>query len=296
MNNFDDIPTSDDAVDTLLFQVYATMHQDLAGTLPVEDGLVALIGSEPVSGLSSDDHPKFIKVVAGITALPLRERLLMRSRLPMDALVQVQIIAGLLHRALIISRFLEVDVRDMRELLRALVIDIEKNYTVNLGHTHLILRAITKRSVRRTLFARNRASDLVVSLAYDLDSALDGINNQPFAHHPLGVVMSDAIWVDLYDINRMDPRRAIANLLAYVRSVDVLVQAVDNVEGADLTQIELGDLHLTGVRWSEFTTRWPPEWEEPVRKASVRIDQDRGLWEIRDDPRAHDRRDTQVTV
>jgi hypothetical protein len=79
-------------------------------------------------------------------------------------------------------------------------------------------------------------------------------------------------------------------------TVKVLVWAVDNVEGADLTRIELDDLHLTGVRWSEFTTRWSPGWDEPFREAFIPVGRGRGLRAIRDDPRTRDHRQTRVSV
>jgi hypothetical protein len=292
MNNFDhDFPLPDDAVDAVdavdlsLAQVFADVRHDLADTLPIEDGLAALTFSDPVPPGATDDVPEFRRVVERIAALPLRERLALRQQLPTAALVQAQAIARWLLQAHHACRLMVTDTPRASELVRGLVLDIENEHDLTLDHT--------RRTARGREVAPEEVRGLAVNLGRDLDIALRHLHALELERAP-DLVVAGAVRRDLRDADQLHLLGAIVKLRVYVHSVDVLVRAVDNVEDADLTQIELGDLHLVGVRWSEFTTRWPPRWEEPVRQASVRIDQDRGLWEIREVPRAHDRRHTQV--
>ncbi|MBM2615504.1 hypothetical protein JIG36_07985 [Actinoplanes sp. LDG1-06] len=76
--------------------------------------------------------------------------------------------------------------------------------------------------------------------------------------------------------------------LSKVREPEVLrLRAqIDDFRGADLGALDLGDLELVGIRWSEGT-RWPPGWEERVRLSSVPIGE--GEYEIRDRPASRDR-------
>ena len=45
-----------------------------------------------------------------------------------------------------------------------------------------------------------------------------------------------------------------------------------NFTGADLRDVDLGEVTLDGIRWSTKTTLWPAEWNDYVQSASVRID------------------------
>ncbi|MGV9277693.1 hypothetical protein [Streptomyces griseosporeus] len=60
----------------------------------------------------------------------------------------------------------------------------------------------------------------------------------------------------------------------------VLHEMSRDFRGADLSELDLAGLHLEGVRW-DSQTRWPVNWEESVRAASVRLGPD--LYEIRRD-------------
>lgn len=69
---------------------------------------------------------------------------------------------------------------------------------------------------------------------------------------------------------------------AIVRAMEVLQLSITDFTGADLAGLD-----LRGVRWSVLTTRWPPEWADVVREASVPVDPDHrpDLYEVGDDPR-----------
>jgi hypothetical protein len=66
---------------------------------------------------------------------------------------------------------------------------------------------------------------------------------------------------------------------ALISAVDRLVEAVTDVTGDDLTQVDLRGVPLEGLRWSD-RTRWPIEWKEQIRAGSIEISP--GLYEIRD--------------
>jgi hypothetical protein len=56
-------------------------------------------------------------------------------------------------------------------------------------------------------------------------------------------------------------------LIAAVEAIDT---ALTDLTGSDLTSVDLTGIPLTGLRWSA-RTRWPPEMAAPVRRSSVEI-------------------------
>jgi hypothetical protein len=69
--------------------------------------------------------------------------------------------------------------------------------------------------------------------------------------------------------------------------MEVLQLSITDFTGADLAGLDLHGIDLRGVRWSVLTRRWPPEWADIVREASVPVDPDHrpDLYEVGDDPR-----------
>ncbi|MBU2665960.1 hypothetical protein KOI35_20825 [Actinoplanes bogorensis] len=76
--------------------------------------------------------------------------------------------------------------------------------------------------------------------------------------------------------------------LADARPDDVqrLRRQIDDFRGADIESLDLEDVVLTGIRWSDGT-RWPLGWEDRVRQSSVPVGP--GEYEIRDRPAERDR-------
>jgi hypothetical protein len=60
-------------------------------------------------------------------------------------------------------------------------------------------------------------------------------------------------------------------------TIRILDQA-RNMNNADVSNIELVDIPLDGVRWSE-STRWPDHWRDQIRARSLEIEP--GFFEIR---------------
>jgi hypothetical protein len=96
--------------------------------------------------------------------------------------------------------------------------------------------------------------------------------------------IAEAVLHDLAcDLPRCDP--AIAGEGVFMRNLALArnrIHTLDRVRrdfvGADVHAASLDGIPLDGVRWSS-TTRWPPAWEESIRRDSVKIGLD--LFEIR---------------
>jgi hypothetical protein len=60
--------------------------------------------------------------------------------------------------------------------------------------------------------------------------------------------------------------------------VDRLEAAVTDMADADLSQMDLSEIPLDGVRWS-YRTRWPESKREEIRDNSIELEP--GLYEVR---------------
>ncbi|MGW6489320.1 hypothetical protein [Streptomyces sp. NPDC055056] len=82
----------------------------------------------------------------------------------------------------------------------------------------------------------------------------------------------NAIAQDLID----DLARGCEEATALSKAVIEVEQASNDFVGADLTNAHLDGLLLDGILWDD-TTRWPPEWEMRVRRASLLCDEEEGI-------------------
>ncbi|MFF2363805.1 hypothetical protein ACFVU0_13955 [Streptomyces sp. NPDC058122] len=82
----------------------------------------------------------------------------------------------------------------------------------------------------------------------------------------------NAIAQDLID----DLARGCEEATALAKAVVAVEQASNDFVGADLTNAQLDGLLLDGILWDD-TTRWPPEWEMRVRRASLLCDEEEGI-------------------
>ncbi|MFC0429994.1 hypothetical protein [Kutzneria buriramensis] len=100
----------------------------------------------------------------------------------------------------------------------------------------------------------------------------------------LDFVRALVIVLDLADARAGDLDRALSSISglslgqAVVNAVDRIDEALTSMAGADLTEADLHGIPLDGVRWSH-ATRWPPGWEDQIRRDSILIEP--GLYEIR---------------
>ncbi|WP_125728331.1 hypothetical protein [Kibdelosporangium aridum] len=89
-------------------------------------------------------------------------------------------------------------------------------------------------------------------------------------------------------LDRDDVRfQALRNPRELAGGITRLDAVISDFTNADLTHVGLRGINLHGVRWSSFHTRWPLDWEDPIRHASIQVAPERrpDLYEIRDEPR-----------
>ncbi|GAB2965643.1 hypothetical protein [Saccharothrix stipae] len=70
---------------------------------------------------------------------------------------------------------------------------------------------------------------------------------------------------------------------AVIREFEAIQEALDDLTGVDLREVDLSGVVLDGIRWSTATT-WPPHLREQVEQDSVEVEP--GLFEIRPGPSA----------
>lgn len=109
----------------------------------------------------------------------------------------------------------------------------------------------TARALERDL-ALVRDLDIDLDLARALDRALDGVRVRAL-HLDRALARTMQALVDLRDV-------------------------LSDVTGVDLRGVDLAGIPLEGVRWSA-ETRWPPQWEDQIRRDSEEIAD--GVFEVR---------------
>ncbi|MFF3886171.1 hypothetical protein [Streptomyces sp. NPDC001914] len=73
-----------------------------------------------------------------------------------------------------------------------------------------------------------------------------------------------------------DLARGCEAAIALSKAVAEVERASNDFVGADLTNAHLDGLLLDGILWDD-TTRWPPQWEMRVRRASLLCDEEEGI-------------------
>jgi hypothetical protein len=116
--------------------------------------------------------------------------------------------------------------------------------------------------------ARNRASDRDRDLARDLASALtrDRASARDFG--------------PALDGNADFTRERQIFVGSLITAIGRLAEALTDMTDADLRSTDLRGIPLAGIRWSTLT-RWPAAWEDGIRRDSVELGPDLGLYEIR---------------
>ncbi|WP_256790131.1 hypothetical protein [Frankia sp. AvcI1] len=168
-----------------------------------------------------------------------------------------------------------------RELVRALdrarIRDLERDpdreLDRDLDRALSLARALARILDRDRARARARALNLDLTLGFTLDRALDrALDRVRDLDHELDRALNDAVRTDLGHLagERFGDERDVVAALDRIRQ---------DFTDADLREVDLSHVDLTGVRWSQTTTQWPAAWEEQIRHASVSIGDD--LWEVR---------------
>jgi hypothetical protein len=305
-----------------------SLDASLDTILDVDAGLRAILPDRPQPAAQHHDTNPQTAPSTDVTALrrygldlarrPARERLELRSQLPVTELRLVQLLAKAytnldsLVRGLVRDRDLDLDLIDglyrARARARGLVRDLDLAH--GLARNLDVVRALDFDLDRALVLARGLARnlDVVRDLARDRAPGLDrdlvrGLARGLARDRVLVRALACALDLALTLVRGSDLVRALARALARDRGVGefdraytsclakdiaVVLVAVTDFTTADLTYLDVRNIDdLQGVQWSDVTTRWPPEWEDTIRAASVQIDPDQrpDLYEIREVPR-----------
>lgn len=294
---------------------HRSLETALDAVLDIDAGLRALLpqGTHQSAARPTDhsdsDSTSMRAYVQRLAASPLRERLELRSRLHLDELPTIHMLAGLLVNALILARELEHTLatpacdRDLagaldRTLARArdLALNLAQipNFTCEFDRAHEIIHDIRRglvdaraqvldRALDEALdHARHRARYLISAVLGSLAVALGRVACDPES------VRAFELPLDLVRLTHSPASdRNLEVARGLVEDITALDAAVTDFTTANLIHVDLRGINLQGVRWSALTTQWPPEWLFPIRIASVQIDPNRrpDLYEIRDNHR-----------
>ncbi|MEU4522922.1 hypothetical protein AB0F52_29940 [Amycolatopsis sp. NPDC024027] len=204
---------------------------------------------------------------------------------------------------------LAYDLTRDHDLAHDLAYDLTRDLTFARDLAHALNRdrdlAHTLAQTRDLAYARDLAHALTHDLAHTLDLAdtltHDLARARDRAHaHALNRVRSldrtSNLVVALYSALRREVEifgeRHHAHDFDLEEDLGRLIEAATNVNGADLSQLDLRGIPLLGLRWSE-ATQWPVEWRDRIRRDSIELHP--GHYEIRQGGIDIDHRiDTQV--
>lgn len=285
----------------------AAVDGDLGLVLNVEAGLRAIVPERHSVGQQSLALARYAREVATTAA---HERLVLRSGLPLPELLRLASLvrvydqcgelSSLLTRAArqsangewigVLSMMIEeqrvkiegtVDAvrRDLDPRVAGrLILANAKHLFAKVGmirtRTHvpeadrMTLVALLQAALRATVMLRD---DVVWALSPVVDDVVSRFTPAPIAR----ALDSDCTLLGAWDQVRIG---------RFGRGLADVIKAVSDFTKADLTDARLDGLDLIGVRWSARATRWPLEWVDEIRYASVWINGD--VYEIRDVPRA----------
>ncbi|MCF3136650.1 hypothetical protein IPZ69_41325, partial [Streptomyces olivochromogenes] len=157
-----------------------------------------------------------------------------------------------LSHAFYLATIVDLDATHARD--RALILAHE----LNRSHDHTIIEVLN--------LQLGIVRELDEALAYDLDLALAVALAQD-RDHPRDLVTARDLVLDLSPID--DPSTTAAQLR----------QAVSDFRGADLRQAQLKKADLAWITWDE-NTRWPENWIERIKNASVEQPEGSGQYVI----------------
>lgn len=282
--------------DALLPSRRADLTDDLRVVLDLDAGLAAITPSAiqlPV------DQPRHFPPAASATqsvsdisesataslirSLPPARRLALREDPAIAGIALVFRLAHQTARARDLTR--TRDHATVRALDQALANDCDLARDLARAINRALLHAIDRGLARARALAR--ALDLAHVLARNLDLDLLFARNLDLAHardlaRDLAHDLAHAL--DLARDLTVDPdlTRAFNRDIGLAHDHDfglVFGRACNDFSEADLRDVDLTGMPLTGVRWSR-ATQWPPAWEEQIDERSEEIEP--GLFEIRD--------------
>lgn len=289
--------------DALLPTRHAAFVNDLRAVLDLDAGLAAILPAVETTGHTQPESPTTPTAPApstgqmGATArllrsLPPGDRIVLRGNSAITVLAVSFQVAFTQTYAHDLARDLDLarppdHLRDLalarpraielvRDLDRALALDLDLELAGALDRArdraHDLVRFLPHDPVRARLQARGLADALDHTIVLTFERArerADALEGAPRSAR----VLAHAIHSDLDDI-----------LGAGSTSPDNLPRDLDlalsDFTEADLREVDLAGLPLTGIRWSPATTRWPPDWQTQIESRSEEIEP--GVFEIRD--------------
>jgi hypothetical protein len=260
---------------TMLHAEHADLLGALDSSLDTQVGLAAIL-SAPVAA-TSQTPPGLLSVAAAIEAADPAVRVALRrdpvilAVILSDLTVRALVVANetLTGRALDLGHALACDLALARDLVRALNLDIDLGRDLDLGRARardLDLSGDLACGLALDL-ARGlaRALDLALDLAradgrvLDLGRALDLARGLARGRgRALGLARALGVALDITDQAVMAVGRALGVQQVEGLATALLEGALDDFTNADLTRVDLSGRNLTGVRWSDWGTRWPP--------------------------------------
>ncbi len=257
--------------DATLPRAHAELVAGLDDTLDVEAGLARVVPPPP---RSVPVPTAFATLAHELSALPAADRLVARVWLPVELLVEAQLVATqaaairVLLETLYRTRTLpEVDASVRVQMRR--IVDALKHDEVKPVELRNIARKVS-RTLRR---GTPQTAEWVRRYSYELGSlTAERLSNLLFEINHRAYGRTEARFFEgaaSYAADLLEP-------------LDRMLSALTSMAGADLASADLNGLPLDGVRWSS-ATRWPESWQEWVRGNSVAVSAD--LFEIRADTR-----------
>jgi hypothetical protein len=116
------------------------------------------------------------------------------------------------------------------------------------------------------------AQNAARQLLYNLTNALNptATSTPPFDVNV--VLIRNLVHAIAYILGKSRALRNAYNIATSLADdLDELNRTLNDVIGADLREVDLHDLRLKGLRWSD-ETRWPEDWLEPIHRASVELE------------------------
>lgn len=153
-------------------------------------------------------------------------------------------------------------------------------------HLSILQTSLGRRPIPSRSWASDRQLGEACMLARLLDHALTGALARCLDHtrhcvrdetmrQVLAGDLTQVLALDLVqdaDAEERDRHRA-ELVRSIVGAVDDVVHAATQVIGVDVSNVDLRDIPLEGLRWSS-TTRWPPDWADWVHRNSVTLGRD----------------------
>jgi hypothetical protein len=305
-----------------------SLDSDVNAIIDIESGLRAVLpGAEPRPRMIPDERdatdfgsPLLDQLARRLERLPFRDRLRIRSQLPLTALRLVNKVAlatmrcadpfifsevvrlmELLDKAITLATELARPRQEVLELARAvgenlplarvLAEDLDR------ARSQVVRGVRTSRRKDRDARAIAEAIEEAHACASGIAWALEQTNSDKLPDTvdrvgDLDLDLVNALVFAFMDTRNRMPDVGAGRAPAFLYASDLatgtqkLEQTVTDFTQADLTDLDLVGVDLRGVWWSDLTTQWPPAWVRPIFDASVQLDPNgrADLYEVRDDP------------